>query len=219
MIQLLIAHAAHLVFVAVGVIAFFWTAHRNPGPDRAAAPTRSRALGLSEGQGDRQPLSVRRSTAGRGLLALGPLVAAIGTGAVLYGVNVGGVAVPGAVIWVHAGISLLALVLVGYKLNSVTLSGLSGVSIRLRLTGSVSVALGVVSVPIVVSGVALLVAPSGGSFAAYSHLIASVWWTGLLFWHLRRYLGPSLQALARPAAPGPAPEGSRMFSSRPPRNG
>jgi hypothetical protein len=32
------------------------------------------------------------------------------------------------------------------------------------------------------------------------HLIASVWWTGLLAWHLRRYLGPSLRAARRPAS-------------------
>jgi hypothetical protein len=66
--------------------------------------------------------------------------------------------------------------------------------------------LAALSVPIVISGVDLLVAPSGGSFAAYSHLVASAWWTGLLLWHLRRYVGASLRAVAgRPVPPAPAP--------------
>ena len=34
---------------------------------------------------------------------------------------------------------------------------------------------------------------------AYLHLISSAWWTGLMVWHLRRYLGPSLRAVVRPS--------------------
>lgn len=47
--------------------------------------------------------------------------------------------------------------------------------------------------PLLASGAALLVDPSDGSFAAYAHLIVSVWWTVLLIWHLRRYMVSSLR--------------------------
>ena len=58
-----------------------------------------------------------------------------------------------------------------------------------------SVVLGILSVPLLVTGVGLLVAPSTGSFFAYAHLISAAWWTGLLVWHLRRYVGASLRAM------------------------
>jgi hypothetical protein len=76
-----------------------------------------------------------------------------------------------------------------------------------RLTELLSLVLGALSVPLLISGIDLLGAPSDGSFAAYSHLVASAWWTVLLLWHLRRYVGASLRALSeRPVhAPGEAP--------------
>jgi hypothetical protein len=43
----------------------------------------------------------------------------------------------------------------------------------------VSVVLAARSVPLFVTGVGLLIAPSTGSFMAYSRLISSAWWTGL----------------------------------------
>jgi hypothetical protein len=49
-------------------------------------------------------------------------------------------------------------------------------------------------VPLLVTGVVLLLRPSGASTTDYVHLIVSVWWTLLLQWHLWRYLG---RALAR----------------------
>jgi hypothetical protein len=150
------------------------------------------------------------------LLALGPLLAALATGAVLYGMNLGGGAVPGAVIWGHTGVSVLALLLVGYKLASMRGKRiLRGLSLR-RFSEVLSLVLAVLSVPIVISGVDLLLAPSSGSFAAYSHLVASAWWTGLLLWHLRRYVGASLRAVAgRPVAPAPAAAPGRAAAALP----
>jgi hypothetical protein len=150
----------------------------------------------SSAAGPRAP--VRRSVARRGLLALGPLLGAVATGAVLYGIDVGGSQVPGAVIWAHAGISMLALLLVVYKVADMGLARLRRAFTRQHLPELVSLALGVLSVPILLTGIALLFAPSTGSFAAYLHLIASAWWTGLLVWHLRRHVGASLRAVARP---------------------
>ncbi len=201
MTKLLLTHAGHIVFVIGGVVAFFLAAYRKPSqpaapgvlPPAPEAPT---------------PALVRASVpvARRALLALGPLLAALGTGAVLYGMNVGGGAVSGALVWGHVGVSVLALLLVGYKLASMRGRRIVRRALtRGRLAELASLALGALFVPIVISGIALVVAPSGGSFAAYSHLVASAWWTGLLLWHLRRYVGPALRAVAgRPVEPAPA---------------
>ncbi len=57
--------------------------------------------------------------------------------------------------------------------------------------------LGILSVPLIVTGVALLFAPSTSSFFSYAHLISAAWWTGLLVWHLRRYVGASVRAVSK----------------------
>ena len=57
--------------------------------------------------------------------------------------------------------------------------------------------------PLLVTGVGLLLAPSTGSFFAYAHLISAAWWTGLLVWHLRRYVGASLRAAIGISAAAP----------------
>jgi hypothetical protein len=147
------------------------------------------------------PANVRRSVARRGLLALGPLLATVATGAILYGLDVGGSPAPGAVIWIHAGISTLAALLVIYKVADIGWARLRRAFTRQRASELVSIVLVFLSVPLAVTGVALLLAPSTGSTMAYLHLISSAWWTVLMVWHLRRYLGASLRA---------------AFSSRPP---
>jgi hypothetical protein len=228
--QLLVEHAPHLAFVVVGVVAFFWTAYRKPRarPDRANAPRRQPAANHlaratvagqeREGTASKAaPAPVRRSVARRGLLALGPLLGALGTGAILYGVNVWGRPVPAAVIWAHVGISVLALLLVGYKLADLGASRLRRAVIRQQMPQLLSAILGALSIPLLVSGIDLLLAPGTASFAAYSHLIASAWWTGLLLWHLRRYVGPSLRALLDRDGAGQARSGPDLPVWPPPR--
>jgi hypothetical protein len=139
---------------------------------------------------------VHGDVARRGLLALGPLLAALGTGAALYGLGVAGGPVPGAVIWAHAGVSLLALVLVVYKLSRLELSSLRPALVLDSLPQLGSAALAAVSVPLLVTGIGLLFAPGTSSFPAYAHLVSGAWWTGLLVLHLRRHVGASLHALA-----------------------
>jgi hypothetical protein len=192
--KLLVTHAPHIVFVLGGVAAFFWAAYRKPPNRSTGAVPRAAA---------RRPAAVRAPlpAARRGLLALGPLLAGAGTGAVLYGMNVGGAPLPGVLIWGHVGISVLALLLVSYKLASMRGRRIRRGLTRGRLPELLSLGLGALSLPLVISGVALLVVPRHGLFAAYSHLVASAWWTGLLLWHLRRYVGPALRAIMEPARP------------------
>jgi hypothetical protein len=97
--------------------------------------------------------------------------------------------------WIHSGISLLALLLVVYKVGDLGIGRICRAFSRERLPELVSLVLAVLSVPLLATGVGLLFAPSTGSFFAYSHLVAAAWWTGLLVWHLRRYVGASLRAV------------------------
>ena len=194
MSEILAAHWPHLIFVAIGVVAFLWVAYR---PERESAERSGRALALETVEPASpapKAAAVRRSAARRGLLALGPLLGTVATGAILYGLDVGGASVPGAVIWIHSGISALALLLVLYKVSDLGIARIRRAFSRDRLPELVSMILGILSVPLIVTGVALLFAPSTSSFFPYAHLISAAWWTGLLVWHLRRYVGASLRA-------------------------
>ncbi len=192
--KILAAHWPHLIFVGLGVIAFLWAAYK---PERESNDRVRIDVPVEPAAPAPKALTVRRSAARRGLLALGPLLGAVATGAVLYGLDVGGGSVPGAVIWIHSGISLLALLLVVYKVAYTGTARIRRAFSRDRLPELVSVILGILSVPLLVTGVGLLFAPSTGSFFAYAHLISAAWWTGLLVWHLRRYVGASLRAAFR----------------------
>ncbi len=190
MSKVLAQHWPHFGFLVIGVGVFLWVAYRPDSersrPEEVPAPSPA-------------PTAVRSSVARRGLLALGPLVAAVATGATLYGIDVAGDAPPGAVIWVHSGISALALLLVVYKVADLGLARIRRAFSRQHLHEVVSIVLAALSVPLLVTGVALLISPGTGSVMAYLHLISSAWWTGLMVWHLRRYLVASLRAvLGRP---------------------
>ena len=103
--------------MGIGVIAFLWVAYR---PERESDELGSRFAPVDPVQAASpapKATAVRRTVARRGLLALGPLLGTVATGAILYGLDVGGGSVPGAVIWIHSGISALALLLVLYKVG------------------------------------------------------------------------------------------------------
>ena len=207
--KLLAEHWPHLIFVGIGVIAFLWTAYR---PEREEEEEARAAANVAPPSPAPAANAVKRSVARRGLLALGPLAGAVATGGVLYGIDLGGGRLPGAVIWVHAGISTLALLLVVYKLADTGWAGLRRAFKRDRLADLVSLGLAVVSVPLAVTGIPLLFSANAGSFFTYAHLISSAWWTGLLAWHLRRYVGASLRAVIGNAAA--APHGGASFASQ-----
>lgn len=211
MSKVLAQHWPHFGFLVIGVVVFLWVAYK---PDNRETDTP--VATLDPVGPTPAPAAVRRSVARRGLMALGPLLGTVATGAILYGLDVGGDSVPGAVIWVHAGISTLAALLVAYKVSDLGVARIRRALTRGRLHELVSVVLAALSVPLGVTGVALLLAPSTGSTMAYLHLISSAWWTGLMVWHLRRYLGASLRAAfnaRQPARAGGAAPRSALAAS------
>jgi hypothetical protein len=197
-----VQHLPHLAFVVVGVIAYFWVGFRHRG--EGSRETRAVA------SGGVAPRRVRRGVARRGLVALAPLLGAVATGAVLYGLDVGRDHAGAGVIWSHVGFSILAMLLVGYKLKA-----LGGVRLRLAITGQrladmLSLVLGALLVPLLITGVALLIAPSTGSFMAYLHLVAAAWWTAMLVWHLWRYMAPAVRSAGAGAPAAPSPPASAV---------
>jgi len=188
-----VQHLPHLAFVVVGVIAYFWVGyrHRARGADSGAG---RRGEAQIVAAADSAPRRVRRSVARRALLALAPLIGAVATGAVLYGLDVGRDRAGAGMIWSHVGFSVLALLLVVYKLKA-----LGGARLRLAITGQrvsdlLSLVLGLLLVPLLITGILLLIAPSTGSFTAYLHLVTSAWWTAMLVWHLWRYMAPAVRS-------------------------
>jgi hypothetical protein len=190
-----VEHLPHLAFVAVGVVAYFWVGfrHRGEGSDETRAIASGGAAARRVGPG----------VARRALVALAPLLGAVATGAVLYGLDVGRDHAGAGVIWTHVGFSILAVLLVGYKLKA-----LGGVRLRLaitarRLADLLSLVLGGLLVPLLITGIVLLMAPSTGSFMAYLHLVAAAWWTAMLVWHLWRYMAPAVRAAGAPTVASP----------------
>lgn len=200
--DVLIQHIPHAVPVVIiwGLMLRFWLDERRgrPADEAQVAPEPVPVPAVARSAA---AAPVRRSVALRGLIALGPLIGALGTGIVIYAVNLGQGHAGAAAIWAHTGLSLLALLLVAYKVADIGLARMREAASRqgaMRSAGSI--VLLALWVPLLVSGVALLIFPSEASFTAYAHLIASVWWTGLLLWHLRRYLVRATRTvLARPS--------------------
>jgi hypothetical protein len=165
---------------------------------------------------------VRASTARLGLWSLGPLAVAFGTGLWLYTEALRDEE-PGTVLaWVHAIASVVGLALISLKLVDLGRARIArGLQPRRALTDGVSLVLALVNLPLLVTGIVLLIVPSTGSASAYGHLVASVWWTILFGAHLLRYLGRALDAALRGQAasafPGPTAGDDQAWSA-PPRS-
>jgi len=162
-----VQHLPHLAFVAVGVIAYFWVGFRHRDGDRPPRASRAVAPGAVA------PRRVARPIARRALLALAPLIGAVATGAVLYGLDVGRDHAGAGVIWSHVGFSILAMLLVGYKLKALGGARLRHAFSSQRLSDMLSLVLGALLVPLLITGIVLLIAPSTGSFMAYLHLVGA----------------------------------------------
>lgn len=198
----LIGHLPHLIpaIVALAFLARF-------GMTMELEPDDLDEEGLEAWRREREERAiarrVRRSTARLGLIALVPLLAAVGTGAWLYTLALDDRRPSQADAWIHAAVSLLALALVGWKLADLGWARLRrGLDLRRAFTDGVSLLLAVLGLPLLVTGAVLLWTPSSGSYAAYAHLVVGVWWTVMLTAHLSRYLGRSLTA-GRSGSPAP----------------
>ncbi|MGZ4185528.1 MAG: hypothetical protein ACXVUE_21175 [Solirubrobacteraceae bacterium] len=209
-----VQHLPHLAFVLVGVVAYFWVGYRHRPRDVDSGAGRRGEAQVVAAAGT-APRQVRRPVARRALVALAPLIGAVATGAVLYGLDVGRDRAGAGVIWSHVGFSILALLLVAYKLKALGGTRLRHALRSQRVSDILSLVLGALLVPLLITGIALLIAPSTGSFTAYLHLVGSAWWTTMLVWHLWRYMAPAVrstrgerQTVAIPPAPAVAPAAS-----------
>ena len=157
------------------------------------------ALGLARAGSSAAPVAPVQPVSPRiarlGLLALAPLCLAVLTGVAIYAVDLAG-ARPGAVLIVaHSAISTLALVQIAWKLAAIGRRRLrAALGGRHAASAMASLVLALLGVPLLLTGVALLVTPGSGSPFAYVHLIAGAWWTVLLGMHLARHLPRALGA-------------------------
>jgi hypothetical protein len=146
---------------------------------------------------------VRRSTSRIGLVALLPLLAATTSGLMLYTFALDHHRPSALFSWSHSVISVIALVLVTWKLVDSGVERLRrGLDVHRLLTEGAALVLAALGVPLLVTGAWLLAEPSDGSFASNVHLVASVWWVALFGLHLFRYLGRSVDAALRGKSSG-----------------
>ena len=191
-------HIPHIIpaFVAMGFLGRFAAlmADQPPAEFTDAQIDEWRRVRLERARARR----VRSASARLGLLALPFLVLAVATGLWLYTIALRDDRPSAVAIWIHVVTSALALVLVTAKVAE------SG---RLRLsraldpsrffTDGLSLFLAALALPLLLTGVFLLVSPGSSSASAYAHLIGSAWWMTLFGVHLMRYLGRSLDAAFR----------------------
>ena len=147
---------------------------------------------------------VRRVSARLGLLSLPLLLMAVATGLWLYTIALRDDRPSAFAIWLHVVVSVLGLAIVTAKVAESGRARLArGLDPARFFTDGLSLILAALAVPLLVTGVVLVVAPGSDSASAYAHLIGSAWWMTLFGVHIMRYLGRSLDAALRGKA---APE-------------
>ena len=129
---------------------------------------------------------------------------AVATGLWLYTIALRDDRPSALAIWLHVVVSALALVIVTAKVVETGRARLArGLDPARFFTDGLSLILAALAVPLLVTGVVLVVAPGSDSATAYAHLVGSAWWMTLFGVHIMRYLGRSLDAALRGKA---APE-------------
>jgi hypothetical protein len=192
----------HLPHIVPPLIAFaflarlaVWAAAQPPShftDEEVEAWNRERAL-----ERERLGRPVRRATSILGLSALGPIVIAFGTGLWIYTLSLRGEGSSEAMIWTHVITGAVGLLFVSIKAMELGWRRiLRRLEARRPQDAIASLIMLVLGVPLLLTGIAMLVAPSGGSFTTvdYIHIIASVWWVVLVQWHLFRYFRRALRA-------------------------
>jgi hypothetical protein len=150
-------------------------------------------------EAERQRLNrpVRRRTSQLGLIALVPLAFSFGTGLWIYTLSLRGDPSDAWLVWSHSLTGAF-----GLAVASVKAAELGWRRIRQRLEvrrpqdAILSLVMLALGVPIAITGVLMLLRPSGGAFTAidYLHIVTGVWWVLLLQWHLYRYLARAMRA-------------------------
>ena len=146
---------------------------------------------------------VRRTTAVLGLVALGPIVLAFGSGLWIYTLSLRDQLSPSWLIWAHIATSVIALVLPTAKTAEL---GWTAIRSRVHATrpqdAIASLVMLALGVPILVTGIVMYFRPSGGDFSSidYVHIITGVWWALIVQWHLFRYLGRAMRSATGSAA-------------------
>jgi hypothetical protein len=200
-----VVHLPHIVPAMMAFVAVGWGWYRSVTQPATGEDADAFRAGLRERRSAWRRSAARPSVARRSLLALGPLLATVATGAIIYGIDLAGDRAATGMAWIHAGIATLAGLMVAYKLADVGARRIrDGLGAGLVLEAGVSLLLLLLGPPLLVSGVVLLVLPSSSSFAADAHLIAAVWWTALLAAHLQRYLRAAWRSARTPTAGRPA---------------
>jgi hypothetical protein len=204
----LLTHLPHFLPVLAILAAIGWAYHRSITDPPAGTVDRDRWLAEQDSRRRAwRARPVRPSVARRGLYALGPLVAAVATGVVIYGIDVAGDHPGSSLAWVHSAVATLAVLLVAYKLADLGWKRLrNSIKGEAILDSGLSLLAVALIPPLLVTGVLLLLAPSSVSFVAYAHLVAGAWWTLLVAIHLRHYLKRALRAVSgrRGSVPVPA---------------
>ena len=158
---------------------------------------------LRAAEEERLSRPVRRTTATIGLVALGPIVLAFGSGLWIYTLSLRDDPSPSWLIWAHVATSVVALVLPTVKTLElgwrVIIGRVQATRPQDAIASLVMLALGV---PILLTGVVMYFRPSGGDFSPidYVHIITGVWWAVIVQWHLFRYLGRALRSATGSAA-------------------
>jgi hypothetical protein len=202
--EFVLLHIPHIIpaFVAMGFLGRFAVlmADQPPAEFSDAQIEEWRRVRVERARARR----VRRVSARLGLWSLPFLVMAVATGLWLYTVALRDDRPSALAIWIHVVTSTVALALVTVKVAESGRVRLSRALDPARfLTDGLSLLLAALAVPLLLTGVVLLLSPGSSSATAYAHLVGSAWWMTLFGVHLMRYLGRSIDAALRGKA---APE-------------
>jgi hypothetical protein len=202
--EFVLLHIPHIIpaFVAMGFLGRFAAlmADQPPAEFSDAQIEEWRRVRVERARARR----VRSVSARLGLWSLPFLIMAVATGLWLYTVALRDDRPSALAIWIHVGTSTVALALVTLKVAESGRLRLSRALDPARfLTDGLSLILAGLAVPLLLTGVVLLLSPGSSSATAYAHLVGSAWWMTLFGVHLMRYLGRSIDAALRGKA---APE-------------
>jgi hypothetical protein len=196
--EFVLLHIPHIIpaFVAMGFLGRFAAlmADQPPAEFSDAQIEEWRRVRIERARSKR----VRSASARLGLLSLPILVLAVASGLWLYTIALRDDRPSALAIWFHVATSAVALALVTVKVAESGRVRLSRALDPARfLTDGLSLILAALAVPLVLTGIVLLISPGSSSANAYAHLVGSAWWMTLFGVHLMRYLGRSIDAALR----------------------